>query len=342
VKILVTGGSGFIGTNLVEALRVRGADILNLDRTEPLCARHNRYWRQCDILDASGLKQRLNEFEPTHVVHLAARTDCDPQATLADYEVNTRGTENLLAAVSRTPAVERLLITSTQFVCGPAHWPAGDTDYAPHTVYGESKVITEQLTRAAGLDTVWTITRPTTIWGPWLLRHRDQFFRVLKRGLYLHPGRRPCIRSWGYVGNAVEQMLALLQRPAASVHEKTFYIGDPPRDLYDWVNTVSRQLRGRDVRVVPRCLLRIAALAGDAAAAAGLQCPINSSRYRSMTQDYIADLQPTFELLGPPAYTLEEGVAETLRWLHAPHSWSLTSATPARPAAAVTAGSPLG
>jgi nucleoside-diphosphate-sugar epimerase len=249
---------------------------------------------------------------------MAARTDCDEHETLAGYKANTEGTQNVLDAVAAAGSVSRLVVTSTQFVCRPGYAPRHDEDYNPHTVYGRSKVVCEQLTRQAKLDCVWTLVRPTTIWGPWLFRHRRSLFPLLRRGLYVHPGRKPCIRSWGYVGNVVYQVRRLLEAPAQRVDRKTYYLGDRPLNLLDWVNAFSLRLRGRPVRVVPRGVVYLLGLAGDVAALAGLHAPITTSRYRSMTQDYITPMEPTFELTGEPPFALDDGVEQVVRWLEQP------------------------
>lgn len=316
MKILVTGGSGFIGVNLVGDLLRQGHTVCNLDPAAPLAAAQRPCWQTSDILDQALLRSQFEKFEPTHVVHLAARTDTPEGETLERYTQNTDGTRNVLAAVAATPSVQRLIVTSTQFVCGPGYVPKHDEDYAPHTVYGQSKIITEQLTRQAELHCAWTIIRPTTIWGPWLLRHREQFFRTLRRGLYFHPGGRPCIRSWGYVGNVVYQIRKIFEAPADAVHRQTYYVGDPPRDLYDWANCCSMQMLGRPARRVPRSVMWLMALAGEVAHRAGLKSPLKLSRYQSMTEDYISPVDKTLALCGPMPYTLEQGVAETLGWLH--------------------------
>ena len=93
----------------------------------------------------------------------------------------------MLEAIRATPSVERSIITSTQFVCGPGRVPQNETDYFPATIYGQSKVITEQLTRAADLPSCWTIIRPTNVWGPWHMRYRREFWRVLERGFIFIP-----------------------------------------------------------------------------------------------------------------------------------------------------------
>ncbi len=318
MRVLVTGGSGFIGTNLVENLLGDGVEVLNLDAARPFRPEHDVCWRPCDILDATALKEALARFAPTHVLHLAARTDCNERETVDGYQANTAGTRNVLDAVAGAKSVARLIVTSTQFVCRPGHLPGHDEDYSPHTVYGQSKVICEQLTRQAKLDCPWTIVRPTTIWGPWLFRHRNTLFPLLCRGLYLHPGRQPCIRCWGYVGNVVAQFRRLLEVPAERIDHRTYYLGDRPRNLLDWVNGFSLRLRGKPVRIVPRSAVYLLGLAGDAVALAGVRAPITTSRYRSMTEDYVTPIEPTFALLGEPPFSLEEGIEQVVQWLNQP------------------------
>ncbi|HYR58884.1 MAG TPA: NAD-dependent epimerase/dehydratase family protein, partial [Chthoniobacteraceae bacterium] len=232
------------------------------------------------------------------------------------YRVNTDGTRNVLAAIKATPSIRRAIITSSQFVCGPGYAPKHDEDFHPVTVYGQSKVIAEQLTRAAALPCAWTIVRPTNIWGPWHERYRREFWRVVAKGWYVHPGGAPVVRCYGYAGNVVRQMRQLLDQPAEFVNEQVFYLGDPPGDIARWANAFSLALRGRRVRKVPRPILAAAGLIGDAIArVTGKPFYITTSRYRSMTSDYVVNMDKTFLLLGPPPISLDEGVAQTVEWL---------------------------
>lgn len=317
MRLLVTGGSGFIGTNLVSAAVEAGDEVRNLDRTPPLDTRQHPFWRRCDILDAGGLAEALAEFAPSHVLHLAARTDTETDDPLEAYPANTTGTANLLAAVRATPSVEHLVVTSTQFVHRPGRLPEHDRDYDPHTVYGQSKVVTEQLTRDADLACGWTLIRPTTVWGPWCLRYTEGFFPALRRGLYLHPGRAPCRRSYGYVGNVVHQIRRIFELERRAVDRRTFYVGDEPIVLLDWVNAFAEELTGRPARVAPRPLVRGVAWLGDAfQALTGRPAPLQSARLRSMVEDYDTPMKATFDVLGEPPVGLREGVRATLRWLH--------------------------
>jgi nucleoside-diphosphate-sugar epimerase len=316
MRLLVTGGSGFIGTNLIESFAAETA-ILNYSLDPPLDSSQRTYWRQGDILDSNATRSIFNEFQPSHVIHLAARAECDENTTVeVGYKANTVGTGNVLDAIAATPSVERFIITSSQFVCAPGRLPQGDSDYYPNTVYGQSKVITERLTREANLPASWTIVRPTNIWGPWHMRYRREFWRIVQSGLYLHPGRTPVMRCYGYVMNIAHQMRKIFEAPRDLVNGQTLYLGDRPTDLFNWVNGFSRALRGHDARVVPRNVMRILALLGDIPSAiTGKPFFINSSRFCSMTQQYMTPMDRTFELLGENPYTLDQGIEVTVRWL---------------------------
>ena len=316
MKLLVTGASGFIGANFVERFSKLGCELLNLDIQSPLNPAHQKFWRKADIMNPAELAAAFAEFAPTHVVHMAARAECDENTTVEEgYTANTTGTANVLQAIRQTPSVERVIIVSTQYVCGPGRLPQNDEDFFPHTVYGQSKVVTEQLTRQAGLKCIWTIVRPTNIWGPWHFRYRQEAWRVIKKGLYLHPAGAPVVRSYGYVGNIVWQMEQILKAPAEKVNRQAFYVGDRPIDIYKWVDAFSLALCGRHARRVPRFILRGIGLVGDIVGIAGVKFPLTSSRVVSMTKDYLTPMDKTFDVFGQPPHTLEAGVEQTIQWL---------------------------
>ncbi len=314
MRLLVTGGSGFIGTNLVQSALDKGIEVLNLDWNPPLKGAHAPWWREWNIMDREATDRHLAAFRPSHVVHLAARTDTDVQDDMDAYRQNHQGTIILLEAVKAAKGIERLVVTSTQFVCEAGYQPQHDQDFKPFTLYGETKRRCELATREAGLQCVWTIIRPTTIWGPWSLRYRDVLFKVMRKGLYFHPGRNKVIRSYGYVGNVVWQIEQILAAAPQTVNGKVFYVGDPPMDLRLWVEAVSKGLIHKPVRYIPTWMVRSLALAGDVLKAARIPFPITSGRFRSMTSDYITPMDKTNAALGMPPWTVEQGVAAMVEW----------------------------
>lgn len=314
-KILITGGSGFVGTNLISMLITKKKyQIMNIDIANPKLDLHDKYWNPCDILDRSKIIESFSSFNPDFVIHLAAKVDVDG-ISLDDYIVNITGTKNILDAIQDTKSVKKVIITSTQFVNQYNGVPKHDEDFAPHTVYGESKVITEQLTRKSNLKCCWTIIRPTNIWGPWHWRYPHEFWKVIADGKYYHPIGKKVTRSYGYVGNVVWQIQRILEIEEDKVNRQVFYVGDKPINILDWVNGFSNMQIGKNVRLIHPLFIKSLAIFGDVLKLIGLKFPITSSRFKSMTTSNDAPMNKTFEVLGDPPYKLEESIRETVDWL---------------------------
>ncbi len=319
MHFLITGGNGFIGTNLIEELRSGMQEpytVTILDISAPkIELRANENWTSADILDKQVIDLIFELAKPAIVIHLAAETSCEPELTLADYAVNTKGSENIFEA-SEKYGIQFLVHTSTQFVNQAADLPVSDTDYAPHTVYGESKILSEQLLREQRFHFNWCIVRPTNIWGRWHLRYPYEFWKIVREGKYFHPGKKQVLRSYGYAGNVCWQIIELVRRrnePAVS--RNVFYVGDHPVNLLEWTNAFSLEIKQKPVRIVPGFIVYSLALAGSALRKVRIKFPITLSRYKSMTTDNPAPMEKTFTLLGSPPYTQQEGVKQTTDWL---------------------------
>ena len=158
MKSVVTGGAGFIGSHLVDALVARGDEVLVLDdfssgKRDNLAGALDAGARvtELDVADAQAVLEAIEGFKPESVFHLAAQIDvrrsmADPGF---DARLNVVGTVNVLEAAARA-GVSRLLFTST----GGAIYGEGDerTDELPFTegarcepfsVYGQSKLAAE-------------------------------------------------------------------------------------------------------------------------------------------------------------------------------------------------------
>ncbi|MBT9147906.1 MAG: 3 beta-hydroxysteroid dehydrogenase/Delta 5--_4-isomerase [Syntrophomonadaceae bacterium] len=318
MKILITGGSGFIGTNYIELLLKNGqAEFLNLDNSPPRNGAHKSFWRECDLLDASRLKSIIADFSPTHVVHLAAKTELD-EKNLSDFAANMEGVENLLNALKEVTSVERVIFTSSLLVCRMGYVPEHDTDYQPTTLYGESKVEGEKIVRAAkNLPYAWIIIRPISIWGPWGEEPYKNFFKAIAQGWYFHIGSGHYKRSLGYVENTAHQIHQILLSPIEKVDRKTMYVADDqPADLYDMANMIRQAVGARKIHHVPLWMAKLAAKIGDGCKAAGWHSvPLSSFRLNNIRTEYVFDMQPIMEVSGPLPYNFKIGIEQTVEWL---------------------------
>jgi UDP-glucose 4-epimerase len=179
MKALVTGGAGFIGSNLVDALFARGDEVTVVDdlstgKRENLeqAIANGATFAEVDIREANAVNDVVARFKPEVIFHLAAQIDvrksvADPAA---DARINVEGTANVLSA-AQAHGVRRFVNTST----GGAIYGEGrqlpapeDHPSAPEAPYGLSKWCAEQyceiFTRLHGLSTV--SLRYGNVYGP--------------------------------------------------------------------------------------------------------------------------------------------------------------------------------
>lgn len=315
MKIIITGGSGFIGTNVVDYYLSKGWEVMNIDMKEPKNADAATCWTKCDITNLTALGQVVSMFAPDYIIHLAARTDLEGK-TVNDYQANTLGVENILKVASRVEGLKKILITSSMLVCHTGYMPKDQYDYAPTTRYGESKVVTEKLTWEHQPACDWAILRPTSMWGPWFGVPYRNFFDIVKAGRYFHIGHKSCTKTYGYIENAVYQIDCLLMTLTPDKDNKVFYLGDqPPVFIEEWANQIAGEM-GKNVPRMPFWMLRLAGFFGDALGLVGIRFPMTSFRLKNMTTNNICPLDNTYAIAPTPPVDRLTGIKRTLEWMN--------------------------
>ena len=307
-----------MGTNLVGYFTEQGWEVINFDIAGPRNIEHTTFWRKVDLLDRPQIIRETQQFQPSAFLHFGARTDLKEEKNLGGFTANIEGVCNIIEAIRATPSIQRVIFASSQLVCRLGITPKDDYDYQPTTLYGQSKVLTERIIRAAGeIGPIWTIVRPTSLWGPWFDVPYKDFFTMIARNLYVHPGGVRTKKQWGFIGNTVYQIWKLIKAPPDMVHKKTFYLADyEPVDLSDFADLVQTRLMAKPIRTVPVGILKLAAFIGDGVQMLGwTNPPLTRFRFKNIVTSEIQDLEPLRQIADPLPYSSADGIAITVDWL---------------------------
>lgn len=317
MKIIITGASGFIGTNLLQHLVNHKYEVKNIDINPPRNTTHQPYWEQVDITDLHTLTQAFVKYDPDYIIHLAARTDLDGKS-LEDYKSNTIGVYNTLKAAESCTRLRKILITSSMLVCRAGYIPTHFRDYCPPNNYGISKVETENIVWKNKPQCDWAILRPTSIWGPWFEQPYRNFFDMVRHRLYFHIADTTCTKTFGYIGNTTYQIEQILINDTTDETNKVFYLGDnPPMNIRQWADQIAAQCNHKNP-TIPYPIVKFAACFGDFLLKFGIHPPMTSFRLCNMSTDNILNLDNTYQIAPNPPYSQIQGIKETLSWMQYP------------------------
>ncbi|NLB54925.1 MAG: NAD(P)-dependent oxidoreductase [Lentisphaerae bacterium] len=228
MKILVTGGTGFTGSRLVERLLAHGHETLVLDNQKGIAF---------DDLEKQGAKITIGSVTDRDLLetlipgcevifHLAAAFRRINLPKSVYWNVNVDGMRSLLE-VARDNAVRRVVYCSTQGVHGNIDNPPGNEDspikpedYYQYTKYQGEKVCAEFIKE--GMDIV--TLRPTAIYGPGDPARFFMIFNRVKKGLFPFFGKGTALYHPVYIDNFVDAFLLAMDKP--EVKGRTYIIAD--------------------------------------------------------------------------------------------------------------------
>jgi len=297
----VTGGTGFVGTHLVNALQRRRHSVSILART-PEAAR-NRYNHPVeavagDVLDPASLNSAAAGKDA--VIHLVGIIHEKGPQTFD--RMHREATENALGA-ARTAGVRRFLHMSAMGVAedGPS-------------AYSRTKAAGEKAVRASGLD--WTIFRPSLVFGP-----GDGFVSLLAPIVKRNPGFIPVIgpgttRFMPVSVHDVARVFAdALEKPETV--GKTFEVGGEEtltlNDLYRAIAAAVGKPR-KPLLHLPVWYGRLLASLFEAAARWGIlpAPPVTRDQLASLSKDNTGDLSETQRVFGGPWQPFREAIRESI------------------------------
>lgn len=241
MKIAIIGGSGFVGSRLIDRLK-NTHTLKNIDkRNSPF---FNEITLCTDVRDPDALSKELTGGYDA-VILLAAEHRDDVSPVSLYYDVNVQGTRNVLAAMD-TNGIKRIIFTSSVAIYGLNKLNPDETHPSdPFNHYGKSKWEAEEILRAwyeaDRSERNLNIIRPTVIFGE---RNRGNVYNLLKQisgGAFRMIGNGNNQKSMAYVGNIVAFIDFLLQEKTTGYNVYN-YVDTPDLTMNDLVTHVSKVL----------------------------------------------------------------------------------------------------
>ena len=317
MKALVTGGTGFVGSHLIDRLLASGHEVTALIRSPTkaagLEARGVRLVRG-DLHDEAAIREAVRGQDV--VFHVAALVAAKDEAEF--FRANREGTANVVRAMEQLAPYARLVYVSSLAAAGPAALGIPRTaehPESPVTMYGRSKNAAERVVRQSHLP--WVIARPPAVYGP---RDRDNFlqvFKLVKSGFAPVFGDGSQELSMVYASDLARSLELISTTPG--IESRAYFTNHP--EVVTTADLVRRigALMGREVRIIP--IPRPAAkamlgAAGQLASLLGNRTILRADKAHDFfSPGWTGDpTQLMAETGWQPEHDLDRGLAATKNW----------------------------
>jgi nucleoside-diphosphate-sugar epimerase len=322
MKAFITGGTGFIGSHLIDYLLEKGfqiyALIRDINRSKWLTDKNITFLKG-NLFSIPALPSDID-----YVFHLAGLTKALKSADY--YTVNHKGTASFFKSlVSQKVFPEKIIYLSTLAAAGPSiDGRAVKEEDFPHpiTPYGRSKLLGEEEALKQKENFSVVIVRVGAVYGP---RDEDflRYFALIKKGIL--PSARPSQRliSFCYVKGLVKALHLCSQKKLES--GEILNIADPRPFSWEEMGEAAGRFMKRKLKKVtlPLFVMYISALLYEAAGILTRKPSIfNRHKFKEMKQEaWIADVKKAEEKLSfRTEYSLQQAIKETIQW-YIEHDW---------------------
>lgn len=314
MKVAIIGGSGFVGTSLLESLKHSAEfEFLNIDKIQSTS--YPAITQIANVLDKVALASLLKGIDVVILLAAEHRDDISPASLY--YDVNVQGMRNCLLAMELN-RVKRIIFTSSVAVYGLNKIkPHEETEVAPFNHYGKSKWQAELVLQhwyKTHADWDINIIRPTVIFGEGNRGNVYNLLRQIASGKFMMIGKGNNKKSLSYIGNMVA-FIEFLMRKQTAGYRVYNYVDTPDLTTNDLVHHTGEVLLRKIPTVnIPYALGMLGGYGFDLLALVlRKRFPISSVRVRkfcAVTQ-YDSSKAMSSGFVAP--FTVEEGLRRTLK-----------------------------
>ena len=323
MKAFVTGGTGFIGSHLVDHL------IKSEQYGELRCLiRNKEKWLEGkdfqpiagDLHDLKALRQGVQGVDV--IFHMAGLVKAKSWEGFVLGNVET--TENIVR-VAQKSGVKKIIILSSLAAAGPSHQTpkTEDDPMEPVSMYGESKkMMEERVLEIADSQTQITILRPAAVYGP---RDEDIYtlFKLANKKIFpvIGDGTNPKI-SLIYVGDVVKSIELAVKHGSPGV--STYFIADEEAYTWDHVRSIIGNILEKKhypIYLKPQWVKQLAGVIEQTASLVGAHPIINKDKANELILEWTCSTEKAQKELNYKSdVTLEEGLRRTVHWYKL-HNW---------------------
>jgi UDP-glucose 4-epimerase len=279
VKVLITGGAGFIGSHIASRLVERGIPTVIQDSfvqyfspLDPEAKTYQAYIEERfrgirgrvaivrgDTRNKDDMRRLVVEHRPTHIIHLAALPLANLSTSFSEEAVGSilTGTINLLEIIRDLDCVKRFVYTSSSMVYGDFEYTPADEEHPkrPKDIYGGAKLCGEVMTQVYGrrLGIEYTIVRPSAVYGPTDVNRRvSQIFveNALRGKPLILKGGGEAALDFTFIEDAAEGLVLAALQPGGKNEVFNVTRGEG-RSLLELAQALSRMIPGVQTVVEP-------------------------------------------------------------------------------------------
>lgn len=316
-SILLTGGSGFIGSHFHRLLPQD--EFINLDLVKPSFD-HQAPYVKGDIRIEQDIRKALMGKDIGTIISLAAKHHDFGIGHDEYFDTNEEGTR-IICKLASEFNIKNIVFYSSVAVYGIQQNVSNEEmKPEPDSPYGASKLAGEKVLEQWALENAERkvlIIRPTVVFGPNNLANMRNLIRQIDSGLYFHLGKADNIKSVAYVENVVEATLFLMERMKSGIQVYN-YADEPQLTARQIGDTIAHALHKKVKLTVPRFAGILVGLPFDLIIKlTGKNLPISTSRIKKLGTQTYHSAKKLFDEGYTPKYTTYDGLKKMVEWYKA-------------------------